>query len=77
MLFYYLTPLQNVSIVTSRCMQFTFGDKMRDERFNTQTRSFLYINIERVYSGYSLPKRDLILGPKLQYSLLEFEISVS
>ena len=27
MLFYYLTPLQNDSIMTSRCMQFTFGDK--------------------------------------------------
>ena len=27
MLFYYLAPLQNDSIVTSRCMQFTFGDK--------------------------------------------------
>ena len=27
MLFYYLAPLQNDSIVTSQCMQFTFGDK--------------------------------------------------
>ena len=27
MLFYYLATHQNDSIVTSRCMQFTFGDK--------------------------------------------------
>ena len=27
MLFYDLAPLQNDSIVTSRCVQFTFGDK--------------------------------------------------
>ena len=27
MLFYYLAPLQNDSIVMSQCMQFTFGDK--------------------------------------------------
>ena len=27
MLFYYLDPLQNDSLVTSRCMQLTFGDK--------------------------------------------------
>ena len=27
MLFYYLAPLQNDSIVKSQCMQFTFGDK--------------------------------------------------
>ena len=28
MLFYYLAPLQNDSIVTSPCMQFTFGDEI-------------------------------------------------
>ena len=28
MLFYYLALLQNDSIVTSRCMQFTFRDKI-------------------------------------------------
>ena len=27
MLFYYLAPLQNDTILTSQCMQFTFGDK--------------------------------------------------
>ena len=27
MLFYYIAPQQRDSIVTSRCMQFTFGDK--------------------------------------------------
>ena len=27
MLFYYLGPLQNDSIMTSLCVQFTFGDK--------------------------------------------------
>ena len=27
MLFYYLAPLQNDSIMTSRCVQFTFHDK--------------------------------------------------
>ena len=27
MIFYYLVPLQNDSIVTSQCVQFTFGDK--------------------------------------------------
>ena len=27
MLFYYLAPLQNDCVVTSQCMQFTFGDK--------------------------------------------------
>ena len=27
LLFYYLAPLQNKTIVTSRCMQFNFGDK--------------------------------------------------
>ena len=27
MLFYYLAPLQNESIVMSQCMQFTFGDE--------------------------------------------------
>ena len=27
MLFYYIAPLQNDFIVTSQCMQFTFGDK--------------------------------------------------
>ena len=27
MLFYYLAPLQNDSIVMSGCMQFTFGDE--------------------------------------------------
>ena len=30
--------------------------------------------LEHVYSGYSLPKRDLIREPKQKYSLLEFEI---
>ena len=25
--FYYLAPLQNDTVVTSQCMQFTFGDK--------------------------------------------------
>ena len=27
MLFYYIAPLQNDSIVTWQCIQFTFGDK--------------------------------------------------
>ena len=27
LLFYYLATLQNVTVVTSRCVQFTFGDK--------------------------------------------------
>ena len=27
MLFYYLAPLQNDSILMSQCVQFTFGDK--------------------------------------------------
>ena len=27
MLFYYLAPLQDDATVTSRCVQFTFGDK--------------------------------------------------
>ena len=27
LLFYYLAPVQNDSLVTSQCMQFTFGDK--------------------------------------------------
>ena len=27
LLIYYLAPLQNDAVVTSRCIQFTFGDK--------------------------------------------------
>ena len=27
LLFYYLAPLQNEALLTSQCMQFTFGDK--------------------------------------------------
>ena len=34
-------------------------------------------SIEHVYRGYSLPKRDMILGPKRQFSLLEFELDHS
>ena len=30
MLFYYLAPLQSDCLVMSRCMQFTFGDKVRE-----------------------------------------------
>ena len=29
MLFYYLAPLQNDTIVMSQCMQFTFGDQRK------------------------------------------------
>ena len=27
LLFFYLAPLQNDAVLTSRCVQFTFGDK--------------------------------------------------
>ena len=49
MLFYYLAPLQNDSIVMSRCMQFPFGDER--ERFSCWTRmSYLWLK-KKVYES--------------------------
>ena len=59
MLLYYLAPLQNDSIVTSRCMQFTLGDKrevyLLDESVLTVTEK------ESMREG----KRSI--GPRMKY----------
>ena len=59
MLCYYLAPLQNDAIVTSRCMQFTFGDKGEVNLLDES--ALLVTGKERRREGKSS------MGPRMQY----------
>ena len=59
MLFYYLVPLQNDSIVMSWCVQFTFGDK---REVCLLGKSALPVSIKE-----SMWERKKSIGPKMKY----------
>ena len=67
MLFYYLAPLQNDSIVTSQCTQFTFGDKGEVYRFDESALT----EKESVQEG----KRSI--GPRMKYGHTNLSKSIS
>ena len=59
LLFYYLVPLLNDCLVTSRCMQFTFGDKRE-----------VYLQDESalpVIKKESMQKGKYSIGPRMKY----------
>ena len=66
LLFYYLVPLLNDCLVTSRCMQFTFGDK---REVYLQDESALPVTEKE-----SMREGKKSIGPRMKYGHSNFNV---